>query len=352
MRGLVTALAAALVAGAVAAAPRATVSEDGSSVLVTGLPDAPGRLSVRVDGQLAGMAGTASRADGVGRFDAAFPLRPGLAYEAVWTPDCAGGGAAGGCAPIRVGFRADVPETAELPDLRVAVEPAAARLPANTLRLYLQFSVPMRRGQLARHVSLLGEDGTPVESPFLNLGIELWNAEQTRATLYLDPGRLKRGVGPNLEAGAPLEPGKRYAIRVDPGIRDATGRPMGASALHVFETGPANRQPVDPGRWRASEPPRGGSDPLEVAFDRVMDSAQVLRRLAVVGADGAAIPGTSALTASGNWRFTPSEAWPEGEVYLRVPSRLEDAAGNTPRHAFDVAGKVPEDGPPILLPLR
>jgi hypothetical protein len=107
-----------------------------------------------------------------------------------------------------------------------AVEPQADHLPANLLRFYVHFSEPMAQDDVYRHVSLHGADGTLAISPFLNLSRGLWDREQRRLTIMLDPGRIKRGAGPNLELGPLLVEGEVYILRIGPGLRDARGRPL------------------------------------------------------------------------------------------------------------------------------
>ena len=46
---------------------------------------------------------------------------------------------------------------------------------------------------------------TPCAGTFLDLQPELWNAEGTVLTLWLDPGRIKRDLIPNKELGIPLK---------------------------------------------------------------------------------------------------------------------------------------------------
>ncbi len=119
------------------------------------------------------------------------------------------------------------------------VYPNTAIIPENILRIYLQFSEPMARGQIRGKVLLTDAQGRRVNSPFLNLHTELWNKPQTRVTLLLDPGRIKQGVGPNVDAGAPFTSGNSYTphapwqsstytIVIDPELEDISGNTIAA----------------------------------------------------------------------------------------------------------------------------
>ena len=66
----------------------------------------------------------------------------------------------------------------------------------------------MSEGFAARGVQVLRADsGQPLQGVFLTMDPELWDPERRRLTLLLDPGRIKRGLVPNLEAGYPLNEG-------------------------------------------------------------------------------------------------------------------------------------------------
>jgi hypothetical protein len=47
--------------------------------------------------------------------------------------------------------------------------------------------------------------------------------DMTRLTLFIDPGRIKRGVAPLEEIGPALHAGKRYTLEIDSGWHDASG---------------------------------------------------------------------------------------------------------------------------------
>lgn len=216
-----------------------------------------------------------------------------------------------------------------------AVHPAGI-VPENALRLYLRFSRPMARGQVAEAIRLFDEEGSLVEAPFLALGAELWNADQTRLTLMLDPGRIKHGVGPHLALGPPLTAGRRYRLLVSGSMTDAAGRPIGEAQEHRFAAGPAERLAIDPGAWAVRAPAPGTREPLTVIFDRVMDRALAVRAFAPVVASGRPIPGV-AQVGDRRWTFRPEAPWPSEPFALRIDAVLEDAAGNRLCGPFDVA---------------
>ena len=87
------------------------------------------------------------------------------------------------------------------------VFPSSDSLPENLLRFYVCFSNPMQRGRAEEHIRLLGPDGQPAPDVLYRPPVELWDRSMRHLTILLDPGRLKRGVGPNRELGPPLKGG-------------------------------------------------------------------------------------------------------------------------------------------------
>ncbi len=243
-----------------------------------------------------------------------------------------------------------VPPAAEatVPRL-VGFAPSQAVIPANTLRLYLHFSEPMARGQLRDAVALLGRDGTAVPSPFLNLETELWDPSQTRATLLLDPGRIKQGVGPNAQAGAPLMTGETYRLVVSDAMQSAASVPFGQEASVTFRIGDAERRALVPEDWQILAPSAGSYAPVTVAFDRIIDSGTVLRLLTVKDPQGDPVRGQIE-TDGGGWSLIPNQPWQGGTYKLIVDPELEDVSGNTIGAAFDaVAGTIGTKQEPITL---
>ena len=147
-----------------------------------------------------------------------------------------------------------LPPPADLAD----IYPSADRLPENLLRIYLQFTGPMRRGDVYEYVRLLGPDGKAVETPFVTFGEELWNADGTRLTLLLDPGRQKHDLLPRQQAGPVLEAGKEYTLVINGDWPDAYGRPLGprhSQAVH----GDRSRAAADSAGRLETDRPAAGS---------------------------------------------------------------------------------------------
>lgn len=214
----------------------------------------------------------------------------------------------------------------------VRVYPTADVLPANQLKLYLEFSGPMSRGEAANWVRLFESDGKPVELPFVEIDQELWDREQKRLTLLFDPGRIKRGVLPQRELGGALEPGKQYELVIDRAWRDAKGQPLVSEFRKKFRAGEPDRTPIDPRKWTVVAPRAGTRDALVVKFGEPLDAAVMLRRIGIPKVTGTAVPSNHET----EWHFKPDEPWTEGEYEIAADKILEDLAGNKIGRPFDV----------------
>jgi hypothetical protein len=217
-----------------------------------------------------------------------------------------------------------------------SIFPSSDALPENLLRFYVHFSAPMQSGRMQDHVVLLGPDGQLVAAAFLGLMTELWDPAMRRLTVLLDPGRIKRGVGPTIELGAPLRQGNRYTLVIREGMSDAEGRPLLKGISKSFRVIAAIREPIDPGRWMVDLPASETRQALVLSFPAPLDHALLSRMIRVVDADQQAVVGRIEIDRQETrWAFTPSSAWLAGPYQLRLDASLEDLSGNTPRAPFD-----------------
>ena len=276
------------------------------------------------------------------RFTPRHPLEPGLSYRAILDLDRLGSGQR--ATPARR-IVADY-QTSKAPEGSrarvVAIHPTSKVLPENLLRLYIQFSAPMSRGEAYRRVHLRDAQGVEVDAPFLELDEELWSADQTRFTLLLDPGRIKRGLKPREELGPALIVGNTYSIVVDATWQDAHGATLEKGAIQSFRVGPADQTSPDPTAWRVDAPRAGGREPLVIHFPDPMDHALLERMLTVHDAAGRPVVGTVAVDPGEQvWRWHPREAWVTGDYRIVIDVELEDVAGNSVARPFEVDETTP-----------
>ncbi len=273
------------------------------------------------------------------RFRPRFPFMPGRTHRAVFDLAAlftlAGRNTPVDTSPLRLTFRID--PAALSPRTRVTqVFPSAEVVPANLLRIYVHFSRPMTRHGIARHVRLLDQNGQPVEAAFLEMEDGLWDPDGQRLTLFLHPGRIKRGLALHEGMGSPLRPGFRYRLVVARETEDEDGLPLIEGFSKEFSVTAEDRTSPDVHKWMVTEPRAGGRQPLIVKADKALDAALFARLLHVENAAGQPLAGdTSVESQETCWRFVPRDIWRSGNYVLRIGARLEDPAGNRPTRLFD-----------------
>ena len=263
------------------------------------------------------------------KFTPEFPLTPGLKYEAAFrSPD--------GKTLLRTSRR--MPKRDMKPRAVVsAVYPSSDVLPENLLKFYLHFSHPMSRGDVYRHITLLDAKEQPIELPFLEIGEELWDPEQRRLTLLIDPGRIKRGVRPLEDIGPAIESGKRYTLQISRKWNDARGVPLKSDFLKPFRVGPPDRSPPNPVHWHLTRPEVGTRDPLKIRFPESLDHALASRAIWIDDANSKAVMGEIRLENEERlWSLKPDQPWMAGKYHLRAELILEDLAGNSIGRPFEV----------------
>jgi hypothetical protein len=278
------------------------------------------------------------------QFTPLFPFEPGIRYCAIFDSG-----------PLGSAPHADVTTYEfQLPGQVSAgpaqvehVVPSADILPENLLRFYVTFSSPMQRGQAEKQIKILGPDGRPAPDVLYRPPVELWDRAMRRLTLLLDPGRLKRRVGPNVQLGPPLKEGHRYALVVGDGMLDATGRTLRKTYAKEFVAGPPVRTRVEPAQWRITPPRKRTLEQLTLEFPISVDGGLGSTGVSVVGDARKRVVGEASLDRDGRrWTFTPASVWLASEIHIRIDPNLEDVCGNTLCAPFDVpAGAVETSAP-------
>ncbi len=294
----------------------------------------PRILRVAVDDAALPMLGHYGVNGGVLRFTPAFPLDPGRSYRVRFDP-AAVPGAEGAAAPLVATITRPAEHT--VPSTVVTrVYPSGDVVPANLLRLYIEFSGPMGRPSGVPFLKLLDDRGEEIPGAFLPLDYEFWSPDHRRFTAFLDPGRVKEGILPNQQMGRPLKSGQTVTLVVSREWRDEHGLPLKEEYRRVFQVGAADRLPLDPATWRLQPPAAGSRDAVVVTFPKPLDRGLLTRALGVTH-DGKTLDGDIVVdTAETRWLFTPREPWRRGGYQLLALDILEDVTGNQIGRAFEV----------------
>lgn len=263
------------------------------------------------------------------RFEPRFRLRPGMRYQVVMPNQT----------PQRLVFQipqADSGSSARPAAVVSAIYPAASELPENVLKFYIHFSEPMSRGRAYSHITLFA-DGKRLESPFLELGEELWDPQQRRFTLFVHPGRIKRGVKPNTDAGPAMRAGIQYTLKVGREWKTASGRPLEKPTEKSFRVAFPDREQPQPGNWKIEIPAKQTQQPIGLVFDEPLDQALLQRMLQVVDSGGKPVQGDVQVGPDHDrWSLKPAEAWVPGMYQIIIDTALEDLCGNSIARPFEV----------------
>ena len=281
---------------------------------------------------LPAMAGRYESSDNSVRFTPCFPFEPGLLYRA--TLDF--------CS-VDHGFREVLALDFALPSAAATsattvqeVYPTSDELPENLLRFYISFSGPMQRGLAQQEVEILGSDREPAPDVLYRAPVELWDRDMRQLTVLLDPGRLKRGVGPNRELGPPLRAGQEYTLSISAGLKDSLSRPLSQPFHKRFRVTEALREAISVDAWRLVTPAAGSSHSLVVEFPRPLDRALLRNTLALFFELAEVVQGEIDVSQEERrWSFTPVSPWKAGDYQVRISDSLEDICGNTITGAFD-----------------
>lgn len=290
--------------------------------------EAPGR-DVRVfRGETATqLFGSFSKENGAVRFTPTLPLVAGESYRVEFQA------ADGTWGTKRLRF--ELPKT-EKPTVRLS---SPAVLPANALKIYLQFSQPMEQGVFLDRITLHRQDESVVQGAFRET--ELWSPDGKRLTLWLHPGRQKTGVNLNTDEGPVLRAGERHTLKIAASWRSAAGVPLGEQTAFTLGAVSPDHTCPDPRRWQITAPKAGTRAPLKIIFDEALDPAMLHSAFRIQ---------TSADTVSGviqvaaeakSWSFTPAATWKPGTHTLEIDPLLEDLAGNNLQHPFEVDRDLP-----------
>lgn len=221
-----------------------------------------------------------------------------------------------------------------------SVFPSADVIPENTLKFYVHFEGPMRKGDIYQFVKLREVGGKDVKFPFLEIEQEFWSRDSKRLTLLLDPGRIKRGLKPRKEMGPIFEAGKTYELVISGDWPDAQGTKLngGQNFVRRFKIEKEDHKQPTIEDWKVIAPKAGTKSPLELSFPESLDEAMLQRSILVfqTGKDEPLDGEIKVAKHETNWKLVPTKEWVAGDYQIEVDPNLEDLCGNSIGRQFDV----------------
>ena len=256
-------------------------------------------------------------------FEPLIPLTPGLTYHILQNDQLIG--------QLLVPFN----KNEKGPEL-LAIYPQLDTLPENLLKFYVHFSKPMRSGESLQFIHLLDKKQDTLSNVFLNLQPELWDTSSTVLTLWLDPGRIKRGLTLNRALGNPLKMGETYHLLVSSTWKGQNGLKLAQTYRKTFVAGKRDDKAPDLKQWQLQVPRSSTTTPLEIKTRETLDHYLLSESIGIVDQNNSLIKGKISLDKKDQQvLFVPSKPWKAQRYRLQVDARLEDLSGNNLNRVFD-----------------
>jgi len=218
----------------------------------------------------------------------------------------------------------------------VAVYPSSDTVPENLLKIYIQFSQPMQEGEAMKNINVLKNNKDTIPSVFLDLETELWNKDRTMLTLWLDPGRIKRDLQPNIKAGTPLHKATSYSIIINKDWRSAEGIALSSPSTKNYFAADRDANSPNPETWTMQTPKAKTNASLNIQLHEALDYVLLKNAIRVIDTYGNIVNGSFEPANKETFlNFIPSKEWEPGNYTLEIEGRLEDLAGNNLNRLFD-----------------
>ncbi|MEM9887243.1 MAG: hypothetical protein AAF849_15225, partial [Bacteroidota bacterium] len=215
------------------------------------------------------------------------------------------------------------------------VYPSADTLPENLLRMYIQFSKPMKTIDNLEKIKLVDEKEQEIVGAIFNNVHELWDKEQKQLTIIFDPSRVKTGLDANERMGRALQAGKTYQLVIGQ-LEDVEGNTLPSVFTKSFYVSEEDQIIPNTALWTLKIPKSGSTSPLIIEFPAMLDHLSLLQRLQITNSNNQPIAGKIEIAKQETeWRFTPTEKWETGDYILYIHGRLEDPCGNNLNGLFD-----------------
>lgn len=217
------------------------------------------------------------------------------------------------------------------------IYPNSTVLPSNFLKWYIQFSKPINPSKIYDHIYLIDKsDSTKIDRALLPLETPLLSDDGTLLTLWIEPGRQKRDLGPNKQLGEVLTAGKSYTLVIGQGLKDHQGILMNESFTHPFTVEPPDRIQPTVTSWKLQLPTAQTKEPLYIDFQEFLDYGSLQNSLLIRDESGEEFMGTFTVdTNQKGIQFTPLLIWNKSTYIVSSKPIVEDLSGNNLERLFD-----------------
>jgi len=232
-------------------------------------------------------------------------------------------------------FTLTIPEHYEF--LKVTnVYPSSERIPSNILKWYIKFSKPINTTLIYKYIHFIQASGDTLSRAILPLENALISDNNTLLTVWIEPGRQKRGLGPNEQLGSVFSTNQNYQLRISRELKDQQGVSMLQYFRHRFLIKEADRIQPNINNWNIRIPNINTISSLLIECNESLDYGSSLNNIQIVDKDHKEILGQWQLTDEEKTiSFTPSKIWKKGNYYILFNPNIEDLSGNNLYRLFD-----------------
>ncbi|MDH7445543.1 Ig-like domain-containing protein [Aquimarina sp. 2201CG14-23] len=216
------------------------------------------------------------------------------------------------------------------------IYPSASTLPSNLLKWYVRFSKPISDIHVYDHIKFLNASGDTISRAALPLENALVSDDSTLLTIWIEPGRQKRGLKPNKKLGAVFVVGETYTLLVSKRIKDTKGVSMQENYSHSFLITSSDRLSPNVKDWKIKAPVMNSVVDLEIQCNEAMDYGSTIDRIKIFNSDHIEIQGIWACRDKETLlAFTPIDPWKKDHYQILFDPSIEDLAGNNLERLFD-----------------
>ncbi|MEO1030931.1 MAG: hypothetical protein AAFX55_05985 [Bacteroidota bacterium] len=220
--------------------------------------------------------------------------------------------------------------------LRVtAVYPSSDTLSENLLRVYIQFSQPMKTVGNLEHIKLIDTKGKEIKGAIFNNTQELWDREQKQLTIVFDPSRVKSGLIAHSTMGRALQPGKEFSLLISD-VKAINHQKLKTPFIKTFVVTRADTLAPNIQHWDLTIPASNSKNDFSIVFPEMLDFNSLKQRLIITNSKQEVIKGVVTIEKNETlWKFKPNTPWKKGHYFLFINTRLEDPSGNNLNGLFD-----------------
>ncbi|WP_299623014.1 hypothetical protein [uncultured Tenacibaculum sp.] len=218
-----------------------------------------------------------------------------------------------------------------------AIYPNTLKLPSNFLKWYVAFSKPVNPANIYNHIMLINtKTKEKVDRALLPLENALLSNDGKLLTLWIEPGRQKRDLGPNKHLGEVLNEGASYTLLIDEKLKDTDGVAMGKTFEHSFRVVGSDRIQPSIKKWEFVLPKSNTNESLVIQLNDNLDFGSLHNSLEIINKKGQVILGSFNIkTNESTIAFTPNTSWKKGDYILKCDKIIEDVSGNNLERLFD-----------------